>query len=115
MPRRPRSQRPGIVPNTPFCWWPCFALLGFLPGGATGLVYVEGYQGAPHAFGWHMWTQALVDGVWVDLDATLPLAYDAAHLLTATTPLDGATMDRDISGLLQLMGDLDITIREEGS
>ena len=51
----------------------------------------------------------------VDLDATLPLAYDAAHLLTATTPLDGATMDRDISGLLQLMGDLDITIREEGS
>ena len=83
--------------------------------GATGLVYVEGYQGAPHAFGWHMWTQALVDGVWVDLDATLPLAYDAAHLLTATTPLDGATMDRDISGLLQLMGDLDITIREEGS
>jgi len=29
--------------------------------------------------------------------------------------LDGATMDRDISGLLQLMGDLDITIREEGS
>ena len=82
--------------------------------GATGLVYVEGYQGAPYAFGWHMWSQALVDGVWVDLDATLPRAYDAAHLLTATTPLDGATMDRDIAGLLQLMGDLDIIIREEG-
>ena len=55
------------------------------------------------------------DMVWIDLDATLPRAYDAAHLLTATTPLDGATMDRDIAGLLQLMGDLDITIREEGS
>ena len=43
--------------------------------GATGLVYVEGYQGAPHAFGWHMWTQALVDGVWFDLDATDRLQY----------------------------------------
>ena len=101
-----RTRRP-VGGHASLCWDSC--------PGATGLVYVEGYQGAPHAFGWHMWTQALVDGVWVDLDATLPLAYDAAHLLTATTPLDGATMDRDISGLLQLMGDLDITIREEGS
>lgn len=60
--------------------------------GVRGLVYAERFSGHEHIFGYHMWTQALleVEGRerWVDLDATLPSPhFDAAHIALATTPL----------------------------
>ncbi|MCA9291552.1 MAG: transglutaminase domain-containing protein, partial [Phycisphaerales bacterium] len=55
---------------------------------ASGLVYADAFAGSESIFGWHMWTQALVDGRWVDLDATLPVNYTAGHILTGTSSLD---------------------------
>ncbi|MHC4107747.1 MAG: transglutaminase-like domain-containing protein, partial [Planctomycetota bacterium] len=54
---------------------------------ATGLVYAQWFLDERDIFGWHMWTQALIDGAWVDLDATLDRRYHAAHVLTATSSL----------------------------
>ncbi|HEX6199362.1 MAG TPA: transglutaminase domain-containing protein, partial [Thermoanaerobaculia bacterium] len=59
----------------------------------TGLVYLEDAAGlgeeARGAFGYHMWTQALVDGGWLDLDATLPGGFDATHIALGASPLAG--------------------------
>jgi hypothetical protein len=60
--------------------------------GVRGLLYVDRFAGHEHIFGYHMWTQALleVEGRerWVDLDATLSGPhFDAAHIALATTPL----------------------------
>jgi hypothetical protein len=61
-----------------------------------------------------MWTQALVDGAWVDLDAVLPPdgpGFDASHLLTATSAADGAALDAELLRIVDLMGDLEIDVR----
>ena len=63
----------------------CFAPTGIPARVATGLVYADTFAGERSIFGWHMWTQALIDGTWVDYDATLPVRYDAAHILTNTS------------------------------
>ncbi len=83
---------------------------------ASGLVYVDEFTGAESVFGYHLWTQALleVDGHkrWVDLDATLPgtLDYDATHIALGVSALrDGET----VNGLLKiapLLGRLQVTV-----
>lgn len=52
----------------------------------NGLVYTHAsINGKVEAvFGWHMWTQALIDDAWVDLDATLSTSYNVGHLLVGT-------------------------------
>ena len=77
---------------------------------ASGLVYVEQFAGAEGVYGWHMWTQALIDGKWVDLDATLPVRYHAGHVLTGTSSLADGAMNNDLSALMLLVGNLDIDI-----
>jgi transglutaminase superfamily protein len=82
----------------------------------SGLVYVDAFAGAKSVFGYHLWTQALleVDGHnrWVDLDATLPgtLDYDATHIaLGVSTLRDGEA----VNGLLKiapLLGRLEVTV-----
>ena len=37
--------------------------------------------------GWHMWSQALIDGHWHDLDATLQLPYTVGHVLVSPNNL----------------------------
>lgn len=79
---------------------------------ATGLAYVDA-PGHPNSFGWHMWTQAIVDGRWVDLDATLPAdgpRFRASRLMTGTSAVDGASMDADLSAIVNLIGDLAIEV-----
>ncbi|MCA9295932.1 MAG: transglutaminase domain-containing protein [Phycisphaerales bacterium] len=79
---------------------------------ADGLVYVEGLGPSPAAFGWHMWTQALIDGKWIDLDATLPVPYHVGHLLTGTSALrDDGAGDMQMH-LLKLLGNLEIRVAE---
>jgi hypothetical protein len=36
---------------------------------------------------WHMWSQALIDGAWHDLDATLDLHFHGGHILTSTSSM----------------------------
>jgi transglutaminase-like putative cysteine protease len=73
---------------------------------ATGLVWM----GALDAFGWHMWTQAFIDGAWVDLDATLPTPFSVGHILVATSTLQDGDGQRQLTGLLTLLGNLEVDI-----
>lgn len=67
----------------------------------TGVLYVESFAGKRHLFAYHMWSQALVDGRWLDLDATLPDAtpFDATHIT-----FDVPELDDEGSALLHMAG-----------
>jgi hypothetical protein len=78
---------------------------------ATGLVYVTESDGGG-LFGWHMWTQALIDGRWIDFDATLPTRYTAGHILTSTSSFSDGSSSAELNSLFVLMGNLDIEILE---
>ena len=82
----------------------------------TGLVYVERFAGASRIFGYHMWSQALVDSRWIDLDATLEgTRFDAAHITFATSTLDDeGTVARDVARLGAIMGKLRLEVVETG-
>jgi hypothetical protein len=79
-----------------------------------GLVYVDAFMGEEGIFGWHMWTQALIDGKWIDLDATLPVRYNAAHVLTTTSSLADGIGVGDMASVIQLLGNIDIEVIEVG-
>lgn len=81
---------------------------------AIGLVYAESFLGHNNIFGWHMWTQALIDGTWIDLDATLPRRYHAAHVLISTTSLDDDILGTEVASALMLMGNLEIEVVDVG-
>jgi len=81
---------------------------------ATGLVYADAFDGHDSIFGWHMWTQALIDGKWVDFDATLPVRYNAAHVLTATSSLADGVSGTDMASIIPMLGNLDIEVVEVG-
>lgn len=93
----------------------------------SGLVYVEEFAGARQVFGYHMWTQALVDGRWLDLDATLPpsptgsgtaerldgaTGFDATHIALGTSALDGPDAVADFLPLTALIGRIEIRVLE---
>ena len=79
---------------------------------ATGLIYADQFAGHEGLFGWHMWTQALIDGKWVDFDATLPTRYNAVHILTATSSLNNGLSAMDMAPVIQLIGNLDVEVLE---
>jgi transglutaminase-like putative cysteine protease len=81
-----------------------------------GLVYADQFAGAQDIFGYHMWTQALleVDGQkrWVDLDATLSpdQPFDATHIALATSALaDGDSQDALLS-IAMIIGRLGVRV-----
>lgn len=80
---------------------------------ASGLLYVPRMEGARNAFGWHMWTQALVNGRWVDADAVLPpdgpLSH-AGHILVMTSPAEGSGLDSELARLVEMIGTLRIEV-----
>lgn len=77
---------------------------------AIGLLYVDQFAGKRDSFGWHMWTQAWIDGRWVDLDATLRRAYHAGHIMTGASSLSDGIADADFTSLMMLMGRLEIDV-----
>lgn len=84
--------------------------------GVTGLVYVDEFLGESGVFGYHMWTQALLDvgGVptWIDLDAAIDdaRASDATHIACAvSTYADSETVEA-YQSIIPLMGSLRIKI-----
>lgn len=78
----------------------------------TGLVYLEQFAGASAIFGYHMWTQALVDGRWVDHDATLARRFDAAHIALATSALDDGAVLAALGEVTPLIGRLAVAVLE---
>ncbi len=81
---------------------------------AVGLIYAESFLQQRGVFGWHMWTQALIDGKWVDYDATLRNRYHAAHVLTSTSDLNDGALSGELGSALQLIGNLEIDVVEVG-
>ena len=77
---------------------------------AAGLIYAEQFADRDDIFGWHMWTQAMIDGAWVDLDATLPGRFSASHILVGTSSLIDGSMAEDLIAMLGLMGNLEIEV-----
>ncbi len=77
---------------------------------AMGLVYADAFAGHEGIFGWHMWTQALIDGAWVDFDATLPQRYNAAHVLTAVSSMNDGMGTSDMANMMLLMGNIEIEV-----
>jgi transglutaminase-like putative cysteine protease len=81
---------------------------------AGGLVYADQFAGTENIFGWHMWTQALIDGKWVDFDGTLPVRYDAVHVLTTADSMAENSLSDAMSAMIQLIGNLEIEVVEIG-
>jgi hypothetical protein len=79
---------------------------------ACGLVYADQFAGSSDIFGWHMWTQALIEGKWVDFDATLNKRYSAAHVLTGASAMDSGPLDANLTTLVGLMGNMEIDVLE---
>jgi len=82
--------------------------------GVMGMVYVPNY-GAPNGvFGWHMWSQALIDGKWIDLDATLRTPFSVGHIATLTTSLSDEGIAAEMGGILATIGNLDVDVVQVG-
>ena len=79
---------------------------------APGLIYADSFAGERNIFGYHMWTQALIDNQWVDLDATLNRPFDATHITLQTTALNDDSASTALSGIATLFGRLRIKIIE---
>jgi transglutaminase-like putative cysteine protease len=81
-----------------------------------GLVYADQFAGASEIFGYHMWTQALleIDGTprWVDLDATLDpnRPFDATHIALAVSSLAEGQSTEALMSIAQIIGRLGIKV-----
>jgi transglutaminase-like putative cysteine protease len=63
------------------------------------------------SFAWHAWTQGLIAGKWVDLDATLhAVPYSVGHVLMGTASLSDRTGHADEMRLVSLVGNLGIDV-----
>ena len=82
----------------------------------TGLVYADQFAGHEGVFGFHMWTQAWVDGRWVDYDATLPdgVRFDATHIALSVSDLNDGIAGSDMAAMVPLFGNLEIEVVETG-
>lgn len=82
----------------------------------SGLVYVDQFAEQDNVFGYHMWTQALLDDgsgpKWVDLDAALSRerAFDATHIALTTSSLGEGEMTNSLVQLAPLLGTISIKV-----
>jgi len=77
--------------------------------GADGTVAAaeEGGQ-----YGWHMWTQALVSGKWMDLDATLHVPYSVGHVLVGTSSMSDKEAHNNHMQMAALIGNIEMDLLE---
>ena len=76
-----------------------------------GMVYIRRYRDAPNGiFGWHMWSQALIDGKWIDLDATLRTTYSVGHVATTMTTLADESLASEMVSIISTIGNLDVEV-----
>ena len=81
--------------------------------GVMGMVYVPEIGGPNGVFGWHMWSQALIDGKWIDLDATLPVPFTVGHITTLTSSLADEDFATEMGGILPTIGNLKVDVLAE--
>jgi len=76
---------------------------------AIGLIYMQDRQ----AFGYHMWTEAHIDGLWIPLDAMMGRGgIGAAHLKIDHTSLEGPTAYARFLPVLRIAGQLGIEVEQ---
>ena len=78
----------------------------------AGLLYVDEFIDQTNVFGYHMWTQAWLDGRWVDLDATLDVAFDATHIALAVGALNDPAVTNDMVAMSALTGHVSVRVLE---
>ena len=79
----------------------------------AGLVWCQEFAGRRDVFGWHLWTQALIDGRWIDLDATLPgdgVPFHPGHIAFVSTALSDPASDPALVRLVSALGALKIEV-----
>lgn len=80
---------------------------------AVGLVHADRFAGKENVFAWHAWTQAWIDGRWIDLDATLARTHERPHVMTSSSDLSSGPFDPAWSAVLPLMGAVRIAVVEQ--
>lgn len=94
---------------------------GYASRTVSGLVFADQFAGREGIFGYHMWSQVLLeqDGIkrWIDLDATIPAGrgfgpggFDATHLAIAVSSLADGDSINGLVALAPLLGRLEITV-----
>ena len=61
-------------------------------------------------FGWHMWSQAMVNGRWIDLDATLHVSFSVGHVLVGTSSMSDKEAHNNHMQMAALIGHLEIDL-----
>ena len=61
-------------------------------------------------FGWHMWSQAMVNGRWIDLDATLHVPFSVGHVLVGTSSMSDKEAHNNHMQMAALIGNLEIDL-----
>ena len=61
-------------------------------------------------FGWHMWSQAMVNGRWIDLDATLHVSFSVGHVLVGTSSMSDKEAHNNHMQMAALIGNLEIDL-----
>jgi hypothetical protein len=91
----------------------CLRAAGIPSRVVAGLMYVDSFADKRNVYGWHMWTQALVDGAWVDVDAVLSPdgpRFNVGHLAVVTGAADSASLDPDVANTVSFLGELQIEL-----
>lgn len=80
----------------------------------SGLMYVDHMLDRQSLFGYHMWTQAWIDGRWVDLDAILDgqRDFDATHIALSTSAMSDGQTFNDMVTFMPVFGRLQIRVVE---
>ncbi|MDX2130959.1 MAG: transglutaminase-like domain-containing protein [Planctomycetota bacterium] len=84
----------------------------------AGLIYADEFAGATDIFGYHMWTQALVEingePRWIDLDATFPagIPADATHIALDLSALTDEDPTAGLMSVASVMGRLSIEVEK---
>jgi len=85
------------------------AISGEATVGADGQVTPGGEEPGGQ-FGWHMWTQGLVNGKWMDLDATLHVPYSVGHVLVGTSSMSDKEAHNNHMQMAALIGNIEMDL-----
>lgn len=77
---------------------------------ASGLAYSAPPRGGDGLFEWRIWTQAMLDGRWVDLDPLSAEPFDARHILTGFAGVGMANTNPDPASFAKLLSSLEIKV-----
>ena len=61
-------------------------------------------------FGWHMWSQAMINGMWMDMDATLHVPYSVGHVLVGTSSMSDKEAHNNHMQMAALIGNLEMVL-----